>query len=182
MTIRSYQTLTDARKDVNAAGKPPDGLTRQQLCVWYWSNTNLAVPVISSITGYGNEAVRKFAKEANATRPARVITGKPKADRPGPQREFASHAESTRDRVNINKRLREKLRQDILRLWDDGLDLEVIALRVLRGPSWVREVLKREGADLKAPRRTPVAGSPTGLDLSSRASHKGQAAYWWRRT
>jgi len=182
VVTRSYQTLTDARKDVNAAGKPPQGLTREQACLWYWQNTNLSLPVISATVGWNDKSIRDLVKAANATRPTKVITVKPKAERPGPERDFASQAESTRDRVSINRRLREQFRQDVLRLWDDGLDIEVIALRVVRSPTQVRLALKREGVDLKAPRRTPVAGSPTGLNLSSRASHKGQAAYWWRRT
>jgi hypothetical protein len=67
----------------------------------------------------------------------------------------------------------------IRKLWDEGLDLKQIATRVRCRVSRVRYVLKKAGANMKAPRRVSVPG---GSMFAGGMSRKAKAGDWQRRT
>lgn len=77
---------------------------------------------------------------------------------------------------------KEQGRAQTLKLWNDGLDMQTIARRLLLSYGVVRRILKASGADLKAPRHTYEA-TPAHLFIRGGGmSPKARGGDWQRRT
>lgn len=74
---------------------------------------------------------------------------------------------------------REQTEARVKELWDDGVELLVICQRLTLSKSRARGMLKRAGADLKAPRRGCIG---TGRLFSGGMTAKARAGGWQRRT
>lgn len=130
----------------------------RDLALKLFTTTRMRVAEIAREAGGSAVCVWRLARLYGVKRPPPAEGEKERKRPAGSGRrkgvyEFGSNSDALLDRNLTYQSQVERDRKHLLKLWNDGLDLDAIAIRLRSNRGAVRSQLKRLGIDPKAPRR-----------------------------
>lgn len=153
-----------------------------------WTTTRMGASRVCKEAGISNLRLWKLVREDDLKRPPppspeekrqRSEKGKKTFGR---RYHFGSHMDAMDALKEANAKKRQQQRDLLVKLWNDGVEIEAIAVRTGLTEGQVRSRAKKLGLAKRLPRRTYQPSSPHHFFGAASAQRRGRAADWWRRT
>lgn len=150
---------------------------RKRLILELYTTTRMPAAAIAGLAGCSAQTVWNLVRAEGAKRPPKPAPS-PKIKKSRVQ--FGSQRDSEQARTEQFRAQRAREKDRLMKLWNDGLDLDAIAIRFQTTRDGIKKRLRRLGIDPKASRRLRTVEEK----LAIRGSHilRPGVADWQRRT